>query len=357
VNDSPAWIDATGTKAIWYGSGYWIIGSADSIGVLSGWRFSTDTYRDCPTDVQDWGGDTPVVMACQASRGFKSMNRDAAAGNCRYFVGLGESGSEFESMGLTISDNSDNSETFCGTSIPDTLTRSGPVEITFSSNSNNGYAGFELDFSCGGAPPPTTAPPPTEPPTSAPTTPYPPPIFCGGDFFPPSGTIQSPGWPESYPPNHLCIYNITCYDGAAPKLNVMWGDVTNAIGWSPNTAGCGDGKQQFTHMVEPGCPPLDFTNPGFDRRLTLDEMMKWGTDRQDFYSPGALSFGSSGLVVFQSPPMGMGGMGGPGFEIEYECPPLCVDKKSQNFCNKKVTRGKCHKKKVKRNCAKTCGHC
>ena len=103
-------------------------------------------------------------------------------------------------------------------------------------------------------------------------------------------------------------------------------------------------------MVEPECPLFDIINPGYERGLTLDEMMRWGTDRQDFWSPGSLSFGSSGLVVFQSPPFGMGG---PGFEIEYECPPPCVDKKSQKFCNKE----KCHTKSAKKKCAKTSGHC
>ena len=107
-------------------------------------------------------------------------------------------------------------------------------------------------------------------------------------------------------------------------------------------------------MVEPGCPPFDFTNPGYKRSLTLDEMMRRGTDRQDFYFPGSLSFGSSGLVVFQSPPFSMGG---PGFEIKYECPPPCVDKRGQKFCNKKVRRGKCNRKRAKKKCAKTCGHC
>merc|ERR1712080_523957 len=96
------------------------------------------------------------------------------------------------------------------------------------------------------------------------------------------------------------------------------------------------------------------TNPGYDRGLTLDEMMRWGKDRQYYYSPGSLSFGSSGLVVFQSPPTSMGG---PGFEIEYECPPPCVDKKKQKFCNKQVQKGKCNKKSNKKKCAKTRGHC
>ena len=49
--------------------------------------------------------------------------------------------------GLTISDKSA-TETFCGTTIPDTLVRSGPVEINFSVGLNNDYAGFELDYVC-----------------------------------------------------------------------------------------------------------------------------------------------------------------------------------------------------------------
>jgi hypothetical protein len=49
--------------------------------------------------------------------------------------------------GLTISDKSA-TETFCGTTIPDTLVKSGPVEINFSVGLNNDYTGFELDYVC-----------------------------------------------------------------------------------------------------------------------------------------------------------------------------------------------------------------
>ena len=78
----------------------------------------------------------------------RSINRDETEGNCRYHNGVG-----LETKGLTISDG-ENSETFCGTTIETTLTKSGPVEINFSSSSNHGYSGFSLEFSCGGATPP-----------------------------------------------------------------------------------------------------------------------------------------------------------------------------------------------------------
>ena len=49
--------------------------------------------------------------------------------------------------GLTISDKSA-TETFCGTTIPGILSRSGPVELNFSVGLNNDYAGFELEYIC-----------------------------------------------------------------------------------------------------------------------------------------------------------------------------------------------------------------
>lgn len=35
-------------------------------------------------------------------------------------------------------------------------------------------------------------------------------IACGGDISGPSGTITSPGWPNGYPNNMDCLWNITC---------------------------------------------------------------------------------------------------------------------------------------------------
>ena len=156
-------------------------------------------------------------------------SRKDVVGNCRYYVN-----GMFESQGLTISDG-ENSETYCGTSIPNTLVRSGPVEISFTSVANTGFAGFELDYSCD-----VTTTQPSTTPTTIPSTepPTDPPFVCGEDVFGPSGSIKSPGWPKSYPPNAQCRWNIICENGATPKLDVIWGDMINTVQWGAN-AGCG----------------------------------------------------------------------------------------------------------------------
>ena len=153
---------------------------------------------------------------------------------CRYYISNGN----FEAQGLTIADET-KSETFCETTIPETITRSGPVEIRFTSLANNGHAGFELDYSCsGGATKPPTTIPTTEPTLPPITTPTDPPFICGKNVSGPSGSIKSPGWPKSYPPNAQCRWNIICENGATPKVDVIWGDMINTVQWGEN-AGCG----------------------------------------------------------------------------------------------------------------------
>ena len=39
---------------------------------------------------------------------------------------------------------------FCGTAIPNTLSKTGPLEINFSVGSNDGFTGLELDYVCDG---------------------------------------------------------------------------------------------------------------------------------------------------------------------------------------------------------------
>ena len=60
---------------------------------------------------------------------------------------------------------------------------------------------------------------------------------CGGDFFGPSGKIQSPDWPKDYPANSNCSWSIICEDGGKPKISVLWADVKNTIEWNEE-AGC-----------------------------------------------------------------------------------------------------------------------
>ena len=53
-------------------------------------------------------------------------------------------------LGLTIS-NGSMIETFNGTTYPDSLSLKGPLEINFVAGENDGYAGFELDYTCEGS--------------------------------------------------------------------------------------------------------------------------------------------------------------------------------------------------------------
>ena len=67
-------------------------------------------------------------------------------------------------------------------------------------------------------PPPTTLPttrpttPPTTRPTTRPTSPPPTPVPCGGQLKIPSGVIQTPNWPETYPLNFDCEWIIQLPD-------------------------------------------------------------------------------------------------------------------------------------------------
>ena len=60
---------------------------------------------------------------------------------------------------------------------------------------------------------------------------------CGGEVSGLSGTLQSPNWPEMYPANTSCLWNINCEDGGKPNISVYWGDLVNNVVWSEN-AGC-----------------------------------------------------------------------------------------------------------------------
>ena len=52
--------------------------------------------------------------------------------------------------GLTIS-NGSMIETLYGSTYPDKLSLKGPLEINFVAGENDGYAGFELDYTCEGS--------------------------------------------------------------------------------------------------------------------------------------------------------------------------------------------------------------
>ena len=61
---------------------------------------------------------------------------------------------------------------------------------------------------------------------------------CGGEVYGPSGTLQSPNWPDKYPSNTYCLWNINCEDGGSPSLSVHWGDLVNNYTWDDSNAGC-----------------------------------------------------------------------------------------------------------------------
>ena len=61
---------------------------------------------------------------------------------------------------------------------------------------------------------------------------------CGGEVYGPSGTLQSPNWPDKYPSNTYCLWNINCDDGGSPNLSVHWGDLVNNYIWDDWNAGC-----------------------------------------------------------------------------------------------------------------------
>ena len=92
---------------------------------------------------------------------------------------------------------------------------------------------LEENSSNGSTRPPETTPPPTE---------------CGGIISGLSGTIQSPGFPEFFPPDSSCEWIIDClenridskdlYYGQA-KFSVVWDSLTMNIDWNPaDTIAC-----------------------------------------------------------------------------------------------------------------------
>ena len=61
---------------------------------------------------------------------------------------------------------------------------------------------------------------------------------CGGEVNGPSGTLQSPNWPDKYPSNAYCRWSINCEDGGKPNITVHWGDLVNNVVWAENGVEC-----------------------------------------------------------------------------------------------------------------------
>ena len=67
------------------------------------------------------------------------------------------------------------------------------------------------------------------------------PPHCHGNFTGPSdgteGTITSPGWPNDYPANSACYWQISCEEhGLFPHISVQWGDVLMPVIWADDAA-------------------------------------------------------------------------------------------------------------------------
>ena len=69
------------------------------------------------------------------------------------------------------------------------------ASVCFHSDEYASEEGFHLDYTC-----------------SAP---------CGGVFSDSLGVITSPGWPNKYPNNHNCCWNITCEEEKAIHLSFL----------------------------------------------------------------------------------------------------------------------------------------
>ena len=81
-----------------------------------------------------------------------------------------------------------------------------------------------------------------------------------------------------------------------------------------------------------------------------------GMLRMDAFNPASMIIGSDGYLGFESNPYGMGGMG---FEVNYQCPiqESCEDIKSTKFCEKAKKKGKCKKASIWKKCQLTCDKC
>ena len=81
-----------------------------------------------------------------------------------------------------------------------------------------------------------------------------------------------------------------------------------------------------------------------------------GMLRMDSFDPAIMEIGSDGYLGFESNPYGMGGMG---FEVDYQCPveESCEDIKSTKFCEKAKKKGKCKKASIWKKCQLTCDKC
>ena len=69
------------------------------------------------------------------------------------------------------------------------------VIVSFLSDIMDNFPGFELDYECVEG---------VE--------------QCGGEVYGPSGSIQTPGYPNDYPNNTWCIWNVICGENEQAEL-------------------------------------------------------------------------------------------------------------------------------------------
>ncbi|TRY89102.1 hypothetical protein DNTS_004573 [Danionella cerebrum] len=88
---------------------------------------------------------------------------------------------------------------FCGNQPPPANTTSGRnLHIVFRSDMSVSYKGFQMDWYQNG---------------------------CGGELHGPVGAFNSPGYPESYPPNRECVWHIHTSHGSSISITILEFDV------------------------------------------------------------------------------------------------------------------------------------
>ncbi|XP_069486267.1 ovochymase-2-like [Ambystoma mexicanum] len=110
---------------------------------------------------------------------------------------------------------------FCGVNIPSPLdSSSNSMVIRFSSDNRNPAKGFHAKYTAFKGTPPTEIPPTEIPPTEFPSTSPPLDSGCASNALQSGrkGTIWSKGYPDSYPANLRCSWNITVAEGLLVKL-------------------------------------------------------------------------------------------------------------------------------------------
>ncbi|KAM9476723.1 ovochymase-2 isoform 2-T2 [Clarias gariepinus] len=112
---------------------------------------------------------------------------------------------------------------FCGNKVPEpVVSRSNEMVVRFKSDSNHNAKGFRAVYTVASAPPVTTTTTKPTTSTSPSTTPGPTDSGCGsqGNLFGRKGEINSLAFPDAYPANLQCSWNISVPEGFLVKLHI-----------------------------------------------------------------------------------------------------------------------------------------